>query len=353
MFFNIQDLINSIRMENQLITMSCNTQASYLADFIAEIPVLSHGIHQYNLSTNEGSGYVRFIDFGRGFTSIDLNFRLKDHLTLVLGNEMKDILYFMYVTQGICFYEFKNHHKSKRIEEYKSSSTRCEVGNEGEISISKDMHFIMNIISLDKELYFKRFIARNNESTNKYDKLFDSFKLLKNHIHVSSYSLKIAEQLRVIHNKTETFEIVDSIRLESRYYFIVALHLDQLFGEIYGSKQDNKLNKTQLNKICKVTEFIVDNPDHDHSIKKLCDHTGLSPAKLQEGFKCMHATTVADFVRNARIEKAEILLANTDLNISEVVYSIGFTSRSYFCKIFRQKYGCSPREYKKRPSLLQ
>ena len=55
----------------------------------------------------------------------------------------------------------------------------------------------------------------------------------------------------------------------------------------------------------------------------------------------------------AKINALQNASNGTDLNISEVVYSIGFTSRSYFCKIFRQKYGCSPREYKKRPSLLQ
>jgi AraC-like DNA-binding protein len=60
----------------------------------------------------------------------------------------------------------------------------------------------------------------------------------------------------------------------------------------------------------------------------------------------MHGRTVSDFVRNVRLEKAEDLIKNTDLNISEVVYSIGLTSRSYFCKIFKKKYDCSPKEYK-------
>nr|WP_313790335.1 AraC family transcriptional regulator [Allomuricauda sp.] len=36
----------------------------------------------------------------------------------------------------------------------------------------------------------------------------------------------------------------------------------------------------------------------------------------------------------------------TEMNISEVVYSIGFTSRSYFSKIFKERYGLSPSEFK-------
>lgn len=42
---------------------------------------------------------------------------------------------------------------------------------------------------------------------------------------------------------------------------------------------------------------------------------------------------------------AEKLIKTTDLNISQIVYTIGLSSRSYFSKIFKEKYKCSPREY--------
>jgi AraC family transcriptional regulator, transcriptional activator for feuABC-ybbA operon len=71
----------------------------------------------------------------------------------------------------------------------------------------------------------------------------------------------------------------------------------------------------------------------------------MSPCKLQEGFKMLHDRTVSDFIRNVRLEKAEELISHSDLNISEIVYSIGFTSRSYFAKIFKEKFHCSPKTY--------
>ena len=42
------------------------------------------------------------------------------------------------------------------------------------------------------------------------------------------------------------------------------------------------------------------------------------------------------------------MLKNTDLNISQIVYSIGFSSRSYFSKIFKEKYGITPNKFKKK-----
>lgn len=40
------------------------------------------------------------------------------------------------------------------------------------------------------------------------------------------------------------------------------------------------------------------------------------------------------------------------VNISEIVYSIGLTSRSYFSKIFKEKYNCSPKYYQEHQNAL-
>ena len=48
---------------------------------------------------------------------------------------------------------------------------------------------------------------------------------------------------------------------------------------------------------------------------------------------------VAQQVRKLALDEvirlAEELIKTTDLNISEIVYTVGLTSRSYFCKIFK------------------
>ena len=72
---------------------------------------------------------------------------------------------------------------------------------------------------------------------------------------------------------------------------------------------------------------------------------------MQEGFKAMHGKTINEYVRYVRLTKSEELLKTTDLNISEIVYTLGLTSRSYFSHIFKDMYNCSPSEYKKKNRL--
>ncbi|HUH26616.1 AraC family transcriptional regulator [Gelidibacter sp.] len=108
----------------------------------------------------------------------------------------------------------------------------------------------------------------------------------------------------------------------------------------------NKLGVLQpfeIHQLKIISDEIKENPQHEYSIKELCKKTGLSVSKLQLGFKEMHQCTVAIFIRNQRLEKALVLLRNTNLNVSEIVYSVGLTSRSYFCRIFKKRFKCTPK----------
>jgi AraC-like DNA-binding protein len=82
-------------------------------------------------------------------------------------------------------------------------------------------------------------------------------------------------------------------------------------------------------------------------LEQLSIESGLSQAKIQDGFKFLYTRTVTEYVRHIRLEAARELMRNGDLNVSQVVYSIGFTSRSYFSKIFKEKYEVTPNEYRK------
>ncbi|WP_299399610.1 AraC family transcriptional regulator [uncultured Gelidibacter sp.] len=105
------------------------------------------------------------------------------------------------------------------------------------------------------------------------------------------------------------------------------------------------LRNFEIQQLEALTNTIKANPQQQYSIKALCKQTGLSVSKLQTGFKEMHNCTVAIFIRNIRLEKALDMLRNTDLNVSEIVYSVGLTSRSYFCRIFKKRFKCSPKSY--------
>lgn len=69
-------------------------------------------------------------------------------------------------------------------------------------------------------------------------------------------------------------------------------------------------------------------------------------------FKHHLQQTPIDFLNDYRLEVSSHLLNNTSANISEIALACGFNHLSYYSRLFRQKYGCTPREYRKLPPSL-
>lgn len=63
--------------------------------------------------------------------------------------------------------------------------------------------------------------------------------------------------------------------------------------------------------------------------------------------KNLHITPV-EYIRSYRLQKACQLLAGTKESITQIAYSCGLGSSSYFGKIFREAYHCTPAQYRKR-----
>lgn len=109
----------------------------------------------------------------------------------------------------------------------------------------------------------------------------------------------------------------------------------------------------EIEQLQKITSKIEQNPELQYSINDLCKASGLSVSKLQLGFKHMHNCTVANFIRNVRLDKAIELLHDSDLNVSEIVYSVGLSSRSYFCRVFKKRFKCTPKAYQQQLKMGQ
>lgn len=61
----------------------------------------------------------------------------------------------------------------------------------------------------------------------------------------------------------------------------------------------------------------------------------------------LHMTPV-EYIRSIRLQQACQMLAKTDEPITQIAYSCGIGSGSYFGKVFREEFGCTPLEYRRR-----
>lgn len=280
-----------------------------------------------------------------GISYTEYNLQLVEKLDISLGAERKDALYFIYVMEGGLHYSWSNTKARKnKIEELQTVILR-----NGE----SDLNF--HIPGFGEKVSFAVITVEQNDSDPSgpvddivlnqrlFEVFLDPYEAETFEYH-GTFNLKIKEQLLQIWEIQQT-GLVRKLLIKGIIHFTLALELMHHQCDVNGERPTDKLTKRELLRVREALDSIADKPEFPYSVSYLCERYGLTNFKLQEGFKVLTGSTVSHYVKEKRVELAERLIANGELNISEVVYSVGLTSRSYFSKIFKKKYKCSPKYY--------
>lgn len=82
-------------------------------------------------------------------------------------------------------------------------------------------------------------------------------------------------------------------------------------------------------------------------IQQLCHNVGISHAHLLRLFKEAYGVTLIKYITKKRIELACELLRTTNLSVSSVAYSCGFSDEIHFMKTFKKTIGLSALQYRR------
>jgi YesN/AraC family two-component response regulator len=98
--------------------------------------------------------------------------------------------------------------------------------------------------------------------------------------------------------------------------------------------------------IQKVVDIIKGNiSENGLNADKIAGELNVSRSFLYEKIHALSGKTVNEFVRIIRLKAACELMENKNLTLSEIAYSVGFTSLNYFSKSFKKQFNYSPSEY--------
>ena len=75
---------------------------------------------------------------------------------------------------------------------------------------------------------------------------------------------------------------------------------------------------------------------------QLCQKAGMSRSQLFRKMKALTGAAPSDYIRSYRLNKAKSLLENSDFNVAEAAFEVGFKDPSYFSKIFQEAFGVAP-----------
>lgn len=97
-------------------------------------------------------------------------------------------------------------------------------------------------------------------------------------------------------------------------------------------------------------EYIQKHIGEDINISALTEITGYSSGYLSRVFKSHTGISIHEYVTNARIALAQQLLSSTNLRVYEIAANCGFANSTYFIRVFKERMGMTPQEYKQNKS---
>ncbi|MEK4476260.1 response regulator [Paenibacillus sp. FSL R7-0048] len=95
-----------------------------------------------------------------------------------------------------------------------------------------------------------------------------------------------------------------------------------------------------------VKRYIVLNLEQDLPREQVAEQVFLNPDYLSRMFKKEIGYSISDYILMERINYAKTLLSQTNISISSIATSVGYTNFSHFAKIFKKIAGIGPTEYR-------
>lgn len=153
----------------------------------------------------------------------------------------------------------------------------------------------------------------------------------------------LSKIVRELNKKAEgyQFEVMSSLNLLMAY-------LIKNCGCEYTNEQSLPAQESKLKRLNRIMEYINANYAENITLNDIAKAEYVNFYYLSHFFRNHAGITFREYLNRVRLEKAVEAISDMDRSISEIALSCGFSSVKMLVKHFKEKYRCTPNEYRKR-----
>lgn len=107
-------------------------------------------------------------------------------------------------------------------------------------------------------------------------------------------------------------------------------------------------NRKSLEKMKLIIKYVENNYMEKISIADMAKEAGLSQSHFMKFFKNTMGTSFIDYLNDYRLTMVSRLLVSSESSILDIAAESGFDNLSYFNRMFKKRFGMTPREYRKK-----
>lgn len=131
---------------------------------------------------------------------------------------------------------------------------------------------------------------------------------------------------------------------------IRTVHVEMIEGYTDKMRQI-KLSGVYSKQIVRAIDYIICHLHNRISLEETAERLKISSSYLSRLFKKETGIAFGEYVNKLKIEEAASLLLYTEYTDTEISSLLGFSSQSYFIKIFKKYTGTTPKKYKKQYNI--
>lgn len=247
-----------------------------------------------------------------------------------------------YVWSGKCIQTIEG----KEITSYEGDVCIFDTSIVHEIKKAGEEDVILNIL-MRKEFFVSAFLSRMTKQGILSEFLMDAVtksQQKKHYLFFPSHNnpkvrLIMEEILMEYYNKDlGVREVLDS------YMVILFTELLRTYRDATKVKETEVAHNVQL---LSVISYIEENYEHC-TLGEMAKHFGFNGAYLTALLKEKTGRSFVEHVQEQRLNKAKILLENSEISITDMVSLCGYNNVNFFYKKFKASEGCTPGEYRER-----
>jgi AraC-like DNA-binding protein len=152
---------------------------------------------------------------------------------------------------------------------------------------------------------------------------------------------KLLERVISAHYKGNTEESVLWLNSALKEYFS--------FSDESAANGISRLHVQHINEICnEINERLA----QASSLERFADKFGYSPSHLGRLFHKIVGISFSQYLTNARINQAKLMLRSSDITVNEISISLGYYDSGHFIKQFKRATGITPNTYRNLHSAI-
>ncbi|SKB46019.1 AraC-type DNA-binding protein [Salegentibacter holothuriorum] len=318
-----------------------------------DVPVQNgSGEHTIELPKHVGEGFIRGISFDSGMGFITYNCKFYEDVKICFSLNTVHPLKFIFCSAGTVGHSFQDTEKVNDIKAYQNIVVSSSAHNGHVLYFKANEPTHVSSLEIIRSVFAHR---RNYDFVNLDPTLKELFKdavAERQFFYQGNYSIKAADIMNEINTK-EFSGFLRSLYLEAKTFQMLVIQISQYEDDESGDKLPQILRQSDIQKVDYVVKRIQGDLGSNLTVESLAKEAGTNVNKLQEGFKYVYDLTVNKYMQHKKLEAAKEMLMTTDKNISEIVTAIGLNNRSYFSKIFKEKYGVNPKYFLKTRKVLE